>query len=197
MLFRQINDAKLAQYAYLIGCQRTGEAIVFDPERDVDQYIAAAAREGLRIVAVAETHIHADFLSGAQELARQVGAHVYVSGAGGDEWQSKWVKPFKHTLLQDGTEFAVGGIRFRAVHTPGHTPEHMSYLVIDQGGGATAAMGMVTGDFVFVGDLGRPDLLESAAGHLGIAEPSAHALWRSARKFVELPGYLQVWPAHG
>ena len=197
MLFRQINDAKLAQYAYLIGCQRTGEAIVFDPERDVDQYIAAAAREGLRIVAVAETHIHADFLSGAQELARQVGAHVYVSGAGGDEWQSKWVKPYKHTLLQDGTEFAVGGIRFRAVHTPGHTPEHMSYLVIDQGGGATAAMGMVTGDFVFVGDLGRPDLLESAAGQVGIAEPSAHALWRSARKFVELPGYLQVWPAHG
>ena len=197
MLFRQINDSKLAQYAYLIGCQRTGEAIVFDPERDVDQYIATAAREGLRIVAVAETHIHADFLSGAQELARQVGAHVYVSGAGGDDWQSKWVKPFKHTLLQDGTEFAVGGIQFRAVHTPGHTPEHMSYLVIDQGGGATAAMGMVTGDFVFVGDLGRPDLLESAAGHLGIAEPSAHALWRSARKFVELPGYLQVWPAHG
>jgi hydroxyacylglutathione hydrolase len=83
MLFRQINDSKLAQYAYLIGCQRTGEAIVFDPERDVDQYIAAAAREGLRIVAVAETHIHADFLSGAQELARQVGAHVGSRTSGG------------------------------------------------------------------------------------------------------------------
>lgn len=197
MLFRQIDDPKLAQYAYLIGCQRTGEAIVFDPERDVDRYIAAAAREGLRIVAVAETHIHADFLSGAQELAQQVGAHVYVSGAGGEDWQSKWVKPFAHTLLHDGTEFSVGGIRFRAVHTPGHTPEHMSYLVTDQGGGATDAMGMVTGDFVFVGDLGRPDLLESAAGQQGIAEPSAHALWRSTQKFMKLPAYLQVWPAHG
>ena len=197
MLFRQIDDPKLAQYAYLIGCQRTGEAIVFDPERDVDRYVAAAAREGLRIVAVAETHIHADFLSGARELAEKVGAHVYVSGKGGSEWQSRWVGPYKHTLLEDGTTFRVGNIEFRAVHTPGHTPEHMSYLVIDRGGGATEPMGMITGDFVFVGDLGRPDLLESAAGVEGIAEPSARELWRSASRFVKLPGYLQVWPAHG
>jgi hydroxyacylglutathione hydrolase len=197
MLFRQIDDPKLAQYAYLIGCQRTGEAIVFDPERDVDRYVAAAAREGLRIVAVAETHIHADFLSGARELAEKVGAHVYVSGKGGSEWQSRWVGPYKHTLLEDGTTFRVGNIEFRAVHTPGHTPEHMSYLVTDRGGGATEPMGMITGDFVFVGDLGRPDLLESAAGVEGIAEPSAHELWRSASRFVKLPGYLQVWPAHG
>ena len=100
MLFRQIDDPKLAQYAYLIGCQRTGEAIVFDPERDVDRYVDAAAREGLRIVAVAETHIHADFLSGARELAERVGAHVYVGGQGGPEWQSKWVTGYGHTLLR-------------------------------------------------------------------------------------------------
>jgi hydroxyacylglutathione hydrolase len=197
MLFRQIDDPKLAQYAYLIGCQRTGEAIVFDPERDVDRYVAAAAREGLRIVAVAETHIHADFLSGARELAERTGAHVYVSGQGGPEWQSRWVGPYKHTLLADGTEFRVGNIGFRAVHTPGHTPEHMSFLVTDHGGGATGPMGMVTGDFVFVGDLGRPDLLESAAGVEGIAEPSARELWRSASRFVTLPAHVQVWPAHG
>jgi hydroxyacylglutathione hydrolase len=197
MLFRQIDDPKLAQYAYLIGCQRTGEAIVFDPERDVDRYVDAAAREGLRIVAVAETHIHADFLSGARELAERVGANVYVGGEGGPEWQSKWVTGYGHTLLRHGDEFMVGNIRFRALHTPGHTPEHVSYLVTDVGGSATEPMGIITGDFVFVGDLGRPDLLESAAGQQGIAEPSAHALWRSATEFVKLPGYLQVWPAHG
>ena len=197
MLLRQIEDPKLAQYAYLIGCQRTGEAIVFDPERDVDRYVAIAAANGLRIVAVAETHIHADFLSGARELAERAGAHVYVSGQGGSEWQSRWVGPYKHTLLADGTEFRVGNIGFRAVHSPGHTPEHMSFLVTDHGGGATEPMGMITGDFVFVGDLGRPDLLESAAGVQGIAEPSAHELWRSASRFVKLPGHIQVWPAHG
>ena len=140
MLFRQIDDPKLAQYAYLIGCQRTGEAIVCDPERDIDRYVDAAAREGLRIVAVAETHIHADFLSGARELAEKVGAHVYVSGEGGPDWQSKWVGSYKHTLLKDGDVFRVGNIEFKAVHTPGHTPEHMSYLVTDRGGGATEPM---------------------------------------------------------
>jgi len=197
MLFRQINDSTLAQYAYLIGCQRTGEAIVFDPERDVDQYIELAAREGLRIVAVAETHIHADFLSGARELAARIGARVYVSGQGGEDWQSRWVGPYAHTLLNDGDTFKVGNILFQAVHTPGHTPEHMSYLVTDVGGGASAPIGMITGDFVFVGDLGRPDLLESAAGMAGIAEPSAHALWRSASRFVKLADSIQVWPAHG
>lgn len=198
MLFRRIDDPQLAQYAYLIGCQRTGEAIVFDPERDVDRYLDAARREGLRIVAVAETHIHADFLSGARELAERVGAHVYVSAEGGPDWQSRWVGPYKHTLLRDRTSFKVGNIHFTALHTPGHTPEHMSYLVYDRGGSSgEAPMGLLSGDFVFVGDLGRPDLLESAAGMTGIAEPSAHALWRSAREFVQLPEYLQVWPAHG
>jgi hydroxyacylglutathione hydrolase len=197
MLFRQITDPKLAQYAYLIGCQRTGEAVVFDPERDVDQYVQIAAKEGLRIVAVAETHIHADFLSGARELAERVGAHVYVGCEGGPDWQSKWVAPYAHTLLKDGDTFKVGNIVFQAMHTPGHTPEHVSYLVTDVGGGASAPMGIISGDFVFVGDLGRPDLLESAAGLQGVADSSAHALWRSASKFVKLPGHLQVWPAHG
>jgi hydroxyacylglutathione hydrolase len=197
MLFRQIEDPKLAQYAYLVGCQRTGEAIVFDPERDVDRYVDLAAQHGLRIVAVAETHIHADFLSGARELAERVGAHLYLSAEGGPEWQSAWAKGYAHTPLRDGTEFTVGNIAFRALHTPGHTPEHVSFLVTDRGGGAAEPMGVITGDFVFVGDLGRPDLLESAAGVEGVAEPSAHALWRSASRFVGLPDHLQVWPAHG
>lgn len=197
MLWRLIYDEDLAEGAYLIGCQRTGEAIVFDPERDVDRYIDLAKSHGLKIAAVAETHIHADFLSGARELAERVGAHVYVSGLGGPEWQSKWVGPYKHTILKDGDTFKVGNIRFTAVHTPGHTPEHVAYLVEDQGGGATEPMGAITGDFMFVGDLGRPDLLESAAGVAGVADGFAHDLHRTTAKFMSQPDHLQIWPAHG
>nr|WP_243664236.1 MBL fold metallo-hydrolase [Rhodothermus marinus] len=173
MLFRQIFDPKLAQYAYLIGCQQTKEAIVIDPERDVDQYLRLAEEEGLRIVAVAETHIHADFLSGARELAERVGARLYLSAEGeADGWASNWAKNGRYdvTFLRDGDTFRIGNIEFRAVHTPGHTPEHLCYLVTDRGGGATEPMGIVTGDFVFVGDLGRPDLLESAARISGMKE---------------------------
>ncbi|MGD8288730.1 MAG: MBL fold metallo-hydrolase, partial [Gemmatimonadota bacterium] len=92
MLLRQIVDSRLSQYAYLIGCQATGEAIVIDPERDVERYIEAAESEGLRLTAVAETHIHADFLSGARELAERLDVKVYVSAEGGPDWQVEWAK---------------------------------------------------------------------------------------------------------
>jgi hydroxyacylglutathione hydrolase len=203
MFFRMIYDDKLAQAAYLIGCQRTGEAIVIDPERDVDRYINLARAEGLRITAVAETHIHADFLSGARELAERTGAKVYVSDMGDADWKYQWLDKkvgggtYPHRLLRDGDTFKVGNIEFKALHTPGHTPEHLSYLVTDAGGGASEAMGIITGDFVFVGDLGRPDLLETAAGYVGVKESSARTLRESARRFLDLPDYLQVWPAHG
>ncbi len=200
MLFRQIFDPKLAQYAYLIGCQKTKEAIIIDPERDIDQYLAIAEEEDVRIVAVAETHIHADFLSGAREFAERLGVKLYLSAEGeADGWGSNWAKNGNYdvTFLRDGDTFKVGNIEFRAMHTPGHTPEHMSYLVVDRGGGATEPMGIATGDFVFVGDLGRPDLLESAAKVAGMREPSARKLYESAQKFFELPDYLQVWPGHG
>ncbi len=199
MLFRQISDPKLAQNAYLIGCQQTGEALVVDPERDVDRYLAAADAEGLEIVAVAETHIHADFLSGARELAERHGAHLYLSAEGGDDWQSEWARrgDYELTLLTDGDLFRVGKIELRAVHTPGHTPEHLSFVVTDHGGGADQPIGILSGDFVFVGDLGRPDLLESAAGVVGMQEPSARLLHASLDRFLDLPDFLQVWPAHG
>lgn len=202
MLLRMIYDDQLAQAAYLIGCQRTGEAIVFDPERDVDRYTRAARKEGLRLTAAAETHIHADFLSGARELAA-AGAKVYLSAEGGPEWSYRWPgkRPdggsYDHQLLRDGDTFRVGHIEFRAIHTPGHTPEHLCYLVTDKGGGATEPMGLISGDFIFVGDLGRPDLLETAAGQAGTKEDSARRLFASIRRFAELPDYVQVWPAHG
>lgn len=204
MLLRQIYDDTLAQAAWLIGCQRSGEAIMVDPERDVDRYLALAAREGLRITAVAETHVHADFLSGARELAEKCDAMIYASGEGGPEWTPTWpTQPrsaggvIEHRFLRDGDTFKVGGIEFTALHTPGHTPEHLCYLVTDRGGGATAPMGLLSGDFLFVGDLGRPDLLETAVGRLGSAKPSAERLYASLAKLRDLPEWLQVWPAHG
>ena len=200
MLFRQYFDPKLAQYAYLVGCQQTGEALLIDPLRDIDRYVAAAEAEGLTIAAVAETHIHADFLSGAREFAEQYGVKLYLSDEGADDgWASNWAKESNYdvTFLRDGDTFAIGKIEITAVHTPGHTPEHMSYVVIDRGSGATTPIGIATGDFVFVGDLGRPDLLEQAAGMHGVQEDAARTLFHSLPAFRALQDYLQVWPAHG
>ncbi len=203
MLFRMIYDDKLAQAAYLIGCQQTGEALVIDPERDVDRYIDLASREHLRITAITETHIHADFLSGARELAERTGAKLYLSDEGDADWKYQWLDKrrgggiYDHVLLHDGDTFRIGNIEITAVHTPGHTPEHLSFMVTDHGGGASEPIGIATGDFVFVGDVGRPDLLETAAGTVGAKEPSARRLYDSLQRFIELPDYLQVWPAHG
>lgn len=198
MLVRQILDPKLAQYAYLIGCPRTGEAIVMDPERDIDRYLDLAAHHKLRIVAAADTHIHADYVSGLREFAER-GVTVYASGEGGADWQYEWLQgsDYPHRLVKDGDVFMVGNIEFTVVHNPGHTPEHVSYLVKDLGAGATEPIGMVTGDFVFVGDLGRPDLLEQAAGMTGTQEPGARQLFSSVQAFKALPSFVQVWPAHG
>lgn len=203
MYFERLYDSRLAQAAYLIGCQKTGEAVVVDPERDVDRYIRAAAENNLRITAVAETHIHADFLSGARELAEKTGARLYLSGEGGEEWVYRWLDrkegggSYDHELLSDGDGFDVGNIEIRAVHTPGHTPEHLSFLVYDHGGGADEPIGIATGDFLFVGDVGRPDLLESAAGEEGSATSGARDLHDSLRWFDRLDPWLQVWPGHG
>jgi hydroxyacylglutathione hydrolase len=203
MFFRMIYDDKLAQAAYLIGCQRTGEAIVIDPQRDVDRYLKLAEAEKLRIVAVTETHIHADYLSGTREVAERTGAKVYVSDEGDADWKYQWLGArsgggsYNHQRLKHHDAFRVGNIIFKVLHTPGHTPEHICFLVTDSGGGATEPMGIITGDFVFVGDLGRPDLLETAAGIVGAKDQAARDLFRSAHQFAQLPDYVQVWPAHG
>jgi hydroxyacylglutathione hydrolase len=199
MLFRQFFDPKLAQYAYLVGCQQSGEALIIDPERDIDRYVEAAEAEGLRIVAVAETHIHADFLSGAREFAERFDTRTYLSDEGGSDWASDWARGGQYDVrfLKHGDTVKLGGIEIQAVHTPGHTPEHLSYVIIDRGSGAYTPMGIATGDFVFVGDLGRPDLLEQAAGMHGVQEPSARQLFSSLPRFTELQDYVQVWPGHG
>lgn len=199
MLLRQIFDPQLAQYAYLVGCPRSGEALIIDPERDIDQYHKVAKANGLRITAVAETHIHADFVSGAREFAQDPSIHLYLSDEGGPDWTYAWPKGRPNThLLKDGDTFKVGNILIEAVLTPGHTPEHMSFLITDLGAGATEPIALATGDFLFMGDVGRPDLLESAAGVKNVMEPSARTLQRSlAEKLAQYGDYLQILPAHG
>ena len=196
MLFVRLFDEQLAQASYLIGCASNGTAVVVDPNRLVDQYIAAAERLGLAITAVTETHIHADFVSGTRELAARSGATMYLSACGPPEWQYGFAGERGVIPLKDRDAFRVGNVELRAVHTPGHPPEHLSFLVTDR---ATAIepMGILTGDFVFVSDVGRPDLLEKAARVAGTAELGAHQLFRSLRWFRALPDHLQVWPGHG
>ncbi|MFK7845806.1 MAG: rhodanese-like domain-containing protein [Rhodothermales bacterium] len=199
MFFRQVFDPKLAQYAYIVGCQRTGDAIVIDPQRDIERYVEIAKTEGLTIKAVSETHIHADFLSGAREFAEQYDIDLYLSDEGDADWKYFWAQDSKYNFkpLKNGDVFKIGNIQFEVVHAPGHTPEHICFLVTDHGGGADEPMGIISGDFVFVGDLGRPDLLESAAGVEGAQQVSAEQLYKSVQEFLTLPEYLQVWPGHG
>ncbi len=198
MFLRQITDSALAQNAYLIGCQRSGEAVIIDPERDLDRYLQLAEQNNLRITAVADTHIHADYLSGARELVERHQVTAYLSEEGGADWQFEWAKGNPRVrFLKDGDRFKVGNIELKAVLTPGHTPEHMSFLVTDHGGGADEPIAFLTGDFIFVGDVGRPDLLESAAGQAGVMEPSARTLYASLRATSGLAEHLQILPAHG
>ena len=197
MLLKYFYDKALAHASYMVGCQQTGEAIIIDPGRDIQQYLDAAATEGLKIVAAADTHIHADYVSGVRELADQHGTKLYLSDEGPAEWKYGFADQYSHQLLKDGDKFSIGKIDFEALHTPGHTPESLSFLLNDRGGGAEEPMGIFTGDFVFVGSIGRPDLLEQAAGIMGTAEPGARDLFQSIKRFRELPHFLQVWPAHG
>ena len=198
MYFNQVFESKLAQNSYIIGCQETGEAIVIDPMRDIERYLEIALKESLKIVAVAETHIHADYLSGLREFAERFGTLVLVSDEGTEEWKYDWVMNSKYNfkLLKSNNTFRIGNIKFEVIHTPGHTPEHISFIVSDLIGGKGNPMGILSGDFVFAGDVGRPDLLESAAGQLGTMKPSAKDLYNSLQTFKTLPDYLQLWPGH-
>ena len=196
MILKRFYDEKLAQASYLLGCSVTGQALVIDPNRDVEPYMKAAAAERVRITHVTETHIHADFVSGTRELAARTGATMLLSAEGGPDWQYGFRGDKDVQLLHDGDRFAVGNIKIEVRHTPGHTPEHIIFFVTD-GAAADKPIGVVTGDFVFVGDVGRPDLLEKAARVEGTMADSARQLFASLQKFKQLPDYLQIWPGHG
>ena len=192
MLVRRCYDDRLAQASYLIGCQAAGEAIVIDPARDVTPYLDAARQERVRITRVTETHIHADFLSGSRELAAATGGEIMLSAEGGEDWQYR----YPATALHDGDVIMVGAVQVTVIHTPGHTPEHLAFLVTDTARSADP-VALVSGDFLFVGDVGRPDLLEEAAGVARSKEPSARQLFHSLQRLTALPDYLQIWPGHG
>ena len=197
MLLKRFYHDGLAQASYLVGCLETGEALVVDANRDVEQYVAAAAAHGLRVTKVTETHIHADYVSGSRELAHVTDAELLLSGEGGPDWQYAFAKAAGARLLHDGDHFMVGHVRVDVVHTPGHTPEHLIFVVTDTEA-SKRPLGAFTGDFVFVGDVGRPDLLERAAGIEGTMRAGAKLLFESLRRLTEhYPDHLQLWPGHG
>lgn len=192
MFFQHIYDKTLAQASYFIGCQAKNEAIVIDAQRDIDIYLEIAQQNNMKITHITETHIHADFLCGSRELASVTGAKMYLSDEGGEDWQYQ----FAHEGLKHGDKITVGNLTLEVLHTPGHTPESISFLLTDHPATSQPVM-IFTGDFVFVGDIGRPDLLEKAAGIKGTEEKGAHQMYESLRRFAALPDYVQVWPAHG
>ncbi len=197
MLLKYIYDDRLAQASYLLACPASGEALVIDPARDISPYLKLAADHGLRIVRVAETHIHADYVSGGRELAARTSALLHLSGHGEAPlaYDFSDVEEAQVVYVCDGDHFMVGGVRVDVIHTPGHTPEHIAFLVTDTG--ADHPIGLFSGDCLFVGDVGRPDLLDATGMTSGTSEVGAHQQFESIQRLADLPDYLQVWPGHG
>ena len=143
-----------------------------------------------------ETHLHADFVSGTRELAARTGARIYLSDEGDAAWTYAFAASDGAVLLREGDSIAVGRLRVQALHTPGHTPEHLAFALVDPSKGSEP-FAVLTGDFLFAGDVGRPDLLERAAGQLGTMEPGARRLFRSVQRFRALPDHGLILPGHG
>jgi hydroxyacylglutathione hydrolase len=183
MMVERFEVPGLAQYSYVVS--DGGRAAVIDPIRDFGRYVAYAKAQGLQIIAVLETHLHADFAAGSVGLVEATGAEFCVSAYDVGE---QYVYERPHRALADGDSVVVGGVRLQAMHTPGHTPEHLSFLLFD-GSGPVA---LFSGDFLFAGSLGRPDLLGDAA-----KVDLAHALYRSLHGLVGLQDELTVYPGHG
>ncbi len=198
MLLKYIYDDRLAQASYFLACTASGEALVIDPARDISPYLKLAEANGVRITHVAETHIHADYISGGHELAAKTGATLYVSGEGDGELaydMGNLSDSIIINYIKDNVTFMVGNVTIKAIHTPGHTPEHMSYMVTDRG--VDMPMGIFTGDFIFVGDVGRPDLLDATGMLVGSRKGGAKQQFQSVQMAKTLPDYLQIWPGHG
>ena len=188
MFFRQYYLGCLSHASYLIGDTTTGRAVVVDPQRDIEEYLADAAANGLRIERVLETHFHADFLSGHLELAAQTGASIGFGRAAAGR------PAFPVELFADGDRIDLGSITLEIRETPGHTPESISIVIYDRGVDQDP-YGVLTGDTLFIGDVGRPDLL-SSVGHA--ATDLGRQLYASLRdRLLVLPDSTRVFPAHG
>jgi hydroxyacylglutathione hydrolase len=181
----------LAIYSYMVGDEQSGRCAVIDPTRDVDDYLVRARRQGLRITDILETHVHADFVSGAAELKARLPheARIHCSGLGG----ATWTPPYADAVVGADHEIALGEVRLRAVPTPGHTPEHVCWALFDGSRSAEVPWLLFTGDFLFVGDVGRPDLLGPEA-----QKQLAHELYRSVfERVAPLPDFVEIFPGHG
>lgn len=190
MLFERFEDRGLAHYSYAIGCKEAGRIAVVDPRRDVDVYLRFAEEQAVDVGYVIETHIHADYASGARELAGRTGATLCESGH--DEGE-RYEIGFEHDDVFDGDGLEIGSVRLEAVHTPGHTPEHLSFLAYDLSRARATPQLLLSGDFLFVGSLGRPDLLGEGASRR-LAESMHDTV---IERLASLPDGLEVHPAHG
>jgi hydroxyacylglutathione hydrolase len=181
----------LAIYSYMVGDEKTRECAVIDASRDVDYFIDLAEREGLRITHVLETHVHADFVSGSRELKARLDGEPIVScsGLGGPDW----TPPYADRILADRDTIRMGSIRLEAVHTPGHTPEHLTWALYDETRSVDTPWLLFTGDFVFVGDVGRPDLLGEEVRRVLAAQ-----LYQSVfDRLPAFPDFAEILPGHG
>lgn len=181
MYFKQFYLGCLAHASYLLGSEGVG--VVVDPQRDVDEYLAEADAQGLKIKYVIETHLHADFVSGHQEIAARTGAQIIFGEKAGVE--------FEHRAVKDGEELSIGSVTLRFLETPGHTPEGMCVLITAPG----EPQKLLTGDTLFIGDVGRPDL---AGGKGYTPQMMAEMMYDSLHgKLLKLPDEVEVYPAHG
>lgn len=191
MLLNQRFIPGLAIASYFVGDEKSGEAAVIDPTRDVDAYVQYAKDNDLHIKHIIETHVHADFVSGARELKARLDDEpsIHCSSYGGKDW----TQPYPDRLVTESDTVEFGSIRLGFQHTPGHTPEHISVLLYDKSRSNETPWVMFTGDFLFVGDVGRPDLLGEEA-----KKELAHELYQSVfERITELPDITEVFPAHG
>ena len=188
MRVQRFETPGLSQYAYVVSSE--SEAIVIDPMRDFDQYLEYASENRLAIRYVTETHIHADFASGSKALAVAAGAELLLSGHAKGE---RYDYTMEHRPFHDGDEVRVGKVRLKALHTPGHTPEHISFVLFDEERSSSEPVAFFSGDFLFVGSLGRPDLLGDDE-----KQRLAHELFRSLHhRVAALANGVIVYPGHG
>src|SRR6202140_1679639 len=187
VILKQFYLQCLAHASYLIGDEQTGAAAVVDPQRDTDQYLAFAAEHALEIKHVFLTHLHADFIAGHLELRDRVGAKIYLGAAAR--------AAYAFTPLRDGDILEWGRVRLKVLETPGHTPESISLVIYDLDASETQPHGVLTGDTLFIGDVGRPDL--RAALGWSAAELGSRLFDSLHEKLLPLPDESLVYPAHG
>ncbi|MCB1112313.1 MAG: MBL fold metallo-hydrolase [Chlamydiia bacterium] len=191
MFFYRRFTPGLAIYSYIVGDPEVGRCVVIDPTRDVDDYIDIAEKEGLVITDIMETHVHADYLCGSKELKHRLGGKpaIHCSGMGGDAWTAKYAD----NVVKDGDQIQVGSLRFEAVYSPGHTPEHVMWALYDEQRSKETPWMLFTGDLLFVGAIGRPDLLGAEA-----QKALSHQLYDTVfNRMPVFPDFTEVYPAHG